>query len=162
MTQDSVCQPRIRPAAHCAFRVIAIFALAAACTQPQGSPLTPVAFRAAVAGSEWELHELQGGAAPLGAGARRATIRFEADTARVAGFAGCNRYFGTYALEGTSLRFSAIGMTKMACAQGMALEQQLSAALEATRGYQVTERELTLLDDARAVAKFIRPARIGS
>jgi len=142
--------------------LLAIMTVTAACTRPQGSSLSPVSFRAAVAGTEWELHELRGAAAPLGAGARRATIRFDADTARVAGFAGCNRYFGTYALEGTSLRFSAIGMTRMACAQGMALEQQLSAALEATRRYQVTERELTLLDDARAVAKFIRPARIGS
>src|SRR5687768_2150376 len=156
MTQDSACQPRIRPAAWSALRVIAIFALAAACTQPQGSPLTPVAFRAAVAGSEWELHELHGAAAPLGAGGRRATIRFEADTARVAGFAGCNRYFGTYTLDGAALRFGAVGMTRMACAEGMALEQRLAAALEATRRYQLEERELTLFNDTGAVARFVR------
>ena len=159
MLKASDCQSLIRPVRHAAMRVVAIFALAAACTQPHGSALSPVTFRAAVAGTEWELHELSGAAAPLGAGARRATIRFEADTARVAGFAGCNRYFGTYALDGAALRFSAVGMTKMACADGMALEQQLARALDATRRYQVGDRELTLLGDAGPVAKFVRPAQ---
>ena len=153
------CQSRIRLILRSALRAVAIFALAAACTQPQGSQLSPVTFRAAVAGTEWELSELHGSVAPLGAGGRRVTIRFDADTARVAGFAGCNRYFGTYTLDSAALRFSSIGMTKMACAQGMALEQQLAAALEATRRYQLGERELTLLNDAGAVAKFVRPAQ---
>jgi heat shock protein HslJ len=140
-------------------RVIAIFALTSACTPPQNSALSPVSFRAAVAGTEWELHELHGAAAPLGAGGRRATISFDPDTARVAGFAGCNRYFGTYGLDGGALRFSAVGMTKMACAEGMTLEQQLAAALEATRRYELGDRELTLFDDTRAVARFVRPAQ---
>jgi heat shock protein HslJ len=139
--------------------LFAILTLTAACTRPQGSSLSPVSFRAAVAGTEWELHELHGTSAPLGAGARRATIRFDADTARVAGFAGCNRYFGSYTLDGASLRFGAVGMTRMACAEGMALEQQLAAALEATRRYQLEERELTLFNDTRAVARFVRPAQ---
>ena len=140
-------------------RFAAILALAGACAQPPGSPLSPVTFRAAVAGTDWELHELRGAAAPLGAGGRRATIRFDADTARVSGFAGCNRYFGAYALEGATLRFSGLGMTKMACAQGMDLEQQLAAALQATSRYQLAERELTLFNDAGAVAKFVRPVQ---
>ena len=162
MTKASECQSQIRPILRSALRTVAIFALAAACAQPPGSHLSPVTFRAAVAGTEWELHELHGATAPLGAGGRRATIRFDADTARVAGFAGCNRYFGTYTLDSTALRFGAIGMTKMACAQGMALEQQLSAALEATRRYQVADSELTLFDESRPVAKFVRPAGSGS
>jgi len=140
-------------------RVVAILALTTACTPPQGSPLSPVSFRAAVAGTEWELHELHGAAVSLGAGARRATIRFDADTARVAGFAGCNRSLGAYTLAGAALRFGAVGMTRMACAEGMALEQQLAAALEATRRYQLEERELTLFNDTGAVAKFVRPSQ---
>jgi heat shock protein HslJ len=128
----------------------------AACTQPQRSELSPAAFRTAVAGTDWELHELNGAAAPVGSGGRRATIRFAADTARVAGFGGCNRYFGSYVLDGGVLRFSAIGMTKMACDQGMSLEQQLAKALEATRRYTITDRELTLLGDGGSVAKFVR------
>ena len=134
----------------------ALLALAAACTQPQRSELSPAAFRTAVAGTDWELHELNGAMAPVGAGGRRATIRFEADTARVAGFAGCNRYFGSYLLDSGVLRFSGIGMTKMACMQGMSLEQQFANALEATRGYTVADRELILLGQSGPVAKFVR------
>ena len=140
------------------WRRAAILALFAACAQPPGSGLAPADFRAAAAGIDWELTEINGAPAPAGVGNRRPTIRFDADTARVAGFSGCNRYFGTYTLDGTALRFGAIGMTKMACAQGMELEQQLAAVLEATRRYELAQRELTLFGDAGVVAKFVRPS----
>src|SRR5688572_11404862 len=84
--------------------------------QPASTPdPSPVEFRAAVSGTEWTLRELSGAQAPLGAGGRSATLQFDADTARIAGFAGCNRYFGSYTLEGRALRFGAVGMTRMAC-----------------------------------------------
>jgi heat shock protein HslJ len=134
----------------------ALLALAAACAPSPGSGLAPADFRAAVAGIDWELTEINGAPAPTGAGSRRATIRFDADTARVAGFSGCNRYFGNYTLDGTALRFGAVGMTKMACAEGMELERQLGTALEATRRYELKEGELTLFGDAGTVAKFVR------
>jgi len=134
---------------------LALLALVTACTQPKSAELSPADFRTAVAGTDWELHELNGETAPVGAGGRRATIRFESDTPRVAGFAGCNSYFGAYALDGGVLRFSAIGMTKMACSEGMSLEQQLAKALEATRRYNIANRELILLNEVGPVAKFV-------
>lgn len=140
------------------------------CRRPPTSA-GPADFRAAASGAEWELKELAGQPAPTGVGGRRATIRFEPDTARVAGFAGCNRYFGTYTLEGRSIRFGPIGMTRMACAEGMTLEPQLAAALEATRSYEFrtfdlvidTDRvgqmsELNLLGSSGPVALFERSA----
>ena len=72
------------------------------------------------------------------------------------GFAGCNSYFGTYTLDGTALRFGPIGMTRMACAEGMGLEQQLGAALEATRSYTLTGNDLTLLGTSGPAARFER------
>jgi heat shock protein HslJ len=123
------------------------------CRRPPTSA-GPADFRAAA--SEWELKELAGQPAPTGVGGRRATLRFESDTARVAGFAGCNRYFGTYTVDGTALRFGAIGMTRMACAEGMGLEQQLGAALEATRSYTLNASQLTLLGSNGPVARFER------
>ena len=129
--------------------------VAAACRQPP-TPGGAADFRAATAGADWELRELAGQPAPTGAGGRRATLRFEPDTARVTGFAGCNRYFGTYTLDGTALRFGPIGMTRMACAEGMGLEQQLGAALEATRSYTLNGNDLTLLGTSGPVARFER------
>ena len=125
------------------------------CRQPP-TPGGPADFRAAAAAGEWELTDLAGQAAPTGVGGRRATLRFESDTARVAGFAGCNRYFGTYTVDGTALRFGAIGMTRMACAEGMGLEQQLGAALEATRSYTLNANQLSLLGSNGPVARFER------
>ena len=156
---------RFRPAtrgnspAHGARRlaglVLPLVVGAMACRQPP-VPAGSSDFRAATAGAEWELRELAGQPAPTGVGGRPATIRFEPDTARVAGFAGCNRYFGTYTLDGTALRFGAIGMTRMACAEGMGLEQQLATALEATRSYTLAANQLTLVGSNAPVARFER------
>ena len=146
------------PARLAALGLMAQLIVAAiACRQPP-TPAGPADFRAAVSGANWELMELTGQPAPTGAGGRRATIRFEADTSRATGFAGCNRYFGTYTLTGTSLRFGPVGMTRMACADGMQLEQQLSAALEATRGYTLNANQLALVGTAGPVARFERRA----
>jgi heat shock protein HslJ len=125
------------------------------CRRPP-TPGGPADFRAATAGSEWELTELAGQPAPTGVGGRRATLRFEPDTARVAGFAGCNRYFGTYTIDGSALRFGPIGMTMMACAEGMGLEKQLGAAFEATRSYTLNANQLTLVGSNGPAARFER------
>lgn len=138
--------------------IAAIVAIAGGCVHRPGPSSSPTAFRAAVAGADWELRELDGAAAPLGAGGKRATLRFDADSPRFSGFSGCNSYFGTYTLDGASLRFGDIGMTKMACDEGMPLEQQLGAALQATRRFELTGDSLTLSGDARPVAKFVRGA----
>ena len=138
--------------------LILIFA-PVACRQPP-TPAGPTAFRTAVAGADWELIELTGQPAPTGAGGRRATIRFEPDTSRVAGFAGCNRYFGTYALEGKTIRFGPIGMTRMACAEGMTLENQLATALEATRSYDLATFDLSI--DRDKVGEMKRLTLLGS
>ena len=123
-------------------------------TTTEISPSAPASI-VTTSGTEWQLHDLGGAPAPLGAGGRRATLTFS-DSARVAGFAGCNRYFGSYTIDGANLRFSALGMTRMACQEGMALEQQLSRALEATREFRLNGGELTLLGEAGTLARFVR------
>ena len=127
--------------------------------RPTSAVLSPVDFRRSVSGAEWELIELRGQPAPLGAGGRRATLRFEADSARISGFAGCNRYFSSYTLsdDQPTLRFSAIGMTKMACSQGMDLERQFADALAQVTRYAIENNRLTLLDASSALAVFTRP-----
>lgn len=57
------------------------------------------------------------------------TLELEMDEKRVSGFAGCNRYFGTFTLAGQMLSFSGMGSTRMACPQTMKLENQLLEAL---------------------------------
>ena len=127
--------------------------------RPTGTVLSPVDFRRSVSGADWELVELRGQPAPHGAGGRRATLRFDADSARISGFAGCNRYFSSYTLgdDEPALKLSAIGMTKMACSQGMDLERQFADALAQVTRYTIENNRLTLLDASSAVAVFTRP-----
>jgi heat shock protein HslJ len=140
----------IRPA----FATLAIVALAA-CQPPHPANSEPE-FRASVSGVEWELVELDGKTPPTGAGGRRAAMRFDADTSRVGGFSGCNRFGGSYTITGDSLRFGPIAMTRMACTQGMELEAALSSALQATRRYELSTTQLKLFGPSGPVARFSR------
>ena len=142
--------------AACALTILA------AC-QPSRTASSDVAFRTSVAGVDWELMELNAKTAPAGAGGRRATLRFDADSALVTGFSGCNRFSGGYVIDGDSLRFGPLVMTRMACTDGMELERDLSTALEATRRYELSSTQLKLFGPSKAVARFSRqipePAR---
>lgn len=126
-----------------------------ACQAPRTAS-SEAAFRSAVAGVDWQLIELNAKTAPAGAGGRRVTLRFDADSARVAGFAGCNSFGGSYTVAGDSLRFGPLAMTRMACTEGMQLESSLTAALTATRRYELTSTQLKLFGPAGAVARFSR------
>jgi heat shock protein HslJ len=105
---------------------------------------------------EWTLVELDSQPAPTGAGGRRATLRFETDSARVGGFAGCNRLAASYTLAGDPLRFGVAALTRMACAEGMDLERRVTDVLNATNRYRVTATELTLFRASGSLARFAR------
>lgn len=135
--------------------VAGVMASVVACQPPRTEASGP-AFRASVSGVDWELVEIEGQTAPTGAGGRRATLVFDADTAHAGGFAGCNRYGGTYTLDGNSLRFGPMIMTKMACNEGMELEARLASALQATRQYELSSTQLTLIGDAGRLARFTK------
>ena len=126
--------------------------LAAACaTSTPPTTLAP----AALAG-EWSLVELDGQPPPTGAGGRRATLRFDVDSTRVAGFAGCNRVAATFTAVSDSIRFGPAMMTKMACNEGMDLEGRVAGVLSNTNRYQLASNELTLFGSSGSLARFTR------
>lgn len=64
------------------------------------------------------------------------TIAFTAD-GRLAGTAGCNRYFGNYEARGEALAISQVGATRMACPPpAMEVERAYLAALDAVRAWE--------------------------
>lgn len=73
------------------------------------------------------------------------TAAFESG-GKMAGSAGCNRYFAGYAANGTSMTISGIGSTKMMCHEPDIMNQESAylAALESVRGYQITGSTLVL------------------
>lgn len=102
----------------------------------------------------WNLVELNGQAPPAGAGGRSATLLLEPADQRASGFSGCNRMTGTYHHAGDSLSFGPMAMTRMACQDGMQLEQQYSAALEVVRTFRLSAAGLELMGDSGTVARF--------
>lgn len=72
-------------------------------------------------------------------------ITAELKDGKVAGSAGCNRYFGGYTLNGPAIAFGELGSTKMACpAETMAQEQQYLTALRAATAFAVAGDQLTI------------------
>lgn len=65
---------------------------------------------ARLAGTSWSFVSI--GGVPV-APDRPTSLRFEGE--RLSGSAGCNRFFGSYAIEGDSLTAGPLGATKMAC-----------------------------------------------
>ena len=79
-----------------------VLAVSIGCRRETPPPSPPTATLA----GEWTLVELNSQPAPPGAAGRCATLQFQADSARVAGFAGCNRFAAGYTLGGDSLRLA--------------------------------------------------------
>lgn len=100
--------------------------------------------------------ELDGKTATAGADHRHPTLRFEPDSARVGGFAGCNQFGGPYTVSGDSLRFGSLVATMMACSEGMQVESRYLAALAATRRYELSSTQLELFGPSGPVARFSR------
>ena len=126
-----------------------IAAAHAACTTSDNL-LSPSA-QTTVRGIEWSLVELNGTA--VATAGRAPTLRL-ADSNQASGFAGCNQFSGSYSLASESLKFSALAMTRMFCAETADLEQGYVSALQATGSYRVSGTRLELLSDPRIVAVF--------
>ncbi len=97
---------------------------------------------AALAGGEWRLVAIDGAPAPDAPAP--ITLRYEAG--RIAGFAGCNRYFASLeAGEGDVLTVGPTGATRMACPEPqMALESRFLGVLSAIRAARASDGELVL------------------
>lgn len=84
-------------------------------------------------GARWTISHV--GERPISA-AEAPYIRFETDN-KVHGNAGCNNFFGTYALTGESLSLSDLANTRKACpTEQMALEKELLSALSSVSGFR--------------------------
>jgi heat shock protein HslJ len=141
---------------------IALIVLALACAKaPEqgGEAAGSVSSDNPLVGPRWRLVELEGEPTLTGGGAREPHLVFASDTAdRVGGATGCNTMGGTYEAEGTSIRFSQIFSTKMACVEEerMRQEARFLKALETADRYAVTGDTLSLSAGGEVVAKFVK------
>lgn len=105
----------------------------------------PPARQPELPGTRWELTVLRGAAPVAGTSV---TAEFTED--RIAGSAGCNRYFGPVTLgAGTITVPGPLGTTMMACDPAvMAQETAYLTAVQGARAYSLEADRLTLLDEA--------------
>ncbi len=105
----------------------------------------------------WALTEIGGNPfkMPEGMG-REPHMVLQMEDSRVAGYSGCNRLMGRYALEGEGLTFpDGIATTRMACVVGMDTEKAFADVLQRSSGWNIEGDTLTLSDeDGTALARF--------
>lgn len=73
----------------------------------------------------------------------------------LAGYAGCNSFFGTYEQKGNQLKIGSMVITKKAC-ENLGMEQAFLAALSSARGFEASSKEMNILDENNEVALSMR------
>lgn len=107
---------------------------------------TDPAAQISVTGQDWVLFTLKGKQIDR---ANRKVPFFNLSTAenKVSGFAGCNRFFGTYRFqEESQVEFSEMGSTRMACPDNDFNENEFLQVLEGATGYHLDGENLVLTD----------------
>lgn len=117
-----------------------------ASTGDTGTTRTPVTPGPSLASTNWRVTEV-GGVAMMG-DTTRPTLVFDSG-GQVSGSTGCNQYSGSVTLSGTSISFSPMTATRMACLDTtqMAQERRYLEEIVGARSYEMDGNgELRLLD----------------
>ncbi len=105
-------------------------------------------------GTTWKLTSLEGiPATAIDAEKDAFTLEFDVKEAMLTGRTDCNRFFGSYTVEGDTLTLGEMGMTRMACPD-MEHEDAFMRMLEHVTAYAIEGDRLTLLADDEPLAEF--------
>ena len=106
-------------------------------------------------GVEWRVSELSGHTVALSVDRQQPFIIFEEAKKQASGYAGCNRFFGGYELNGEALKFGPIGATKRACPDlEEGVETEFFKVLDATRRWRIVDGALELLNGDQVLARL--------
>ena len=115
----------------------------------------PGAGAGGIEGLQWFLTAVGGSTVSPMAEDRQPHILLDPAENQVRGFAGCNNFFGSYELDGSSLTFGPIGATRMACPDlETGLETSVFEALGNTRKWKKADGALLLLNGDAVLARF--------
>lgn len=129
-------------------------------TQPGGAcakPLPPAnVATASLTDTYWKLTELDSKAITIAPTQQREVrVTLASGDTRAFGFSGCNQFTGNYEHKGTTLRFSRLASTMMACATPlMALEAKFLKSLGASSAYRIDGERMSLLAGDQVLARF--------
>lgn len=102
---------------------------------------------------KWVLETLDGKKVQLTDGNEEMFIQFDEIQKRANGRAACNRFFGNYELDGSSLKFSPMGATRMACPD-LQWETAFFQMLDGVDAYSIKDNILSFLSKGNVVATF--------
>ena len=115
-------------------------------TDNQNQPAKPLT------ATHWTLTQLNDKAITPQAGRSEIYLELAPDSKRISGSGGCNRLMGAYELDGSSLRFTQVASTMMACpGDAMPREQAFVRALSEAANFRIQGATLTLLDKSDSV-----------
>lgn len=76
------------------------------------------------------------------------TLEFDAKTNKISGFAGCNRFFGTYTTDNNAMSISELGATRMMCQEeANNIELNMFQTLAKVNGFELSNGKLSLKND---------------
>ena len=111
----------------------------------------------------WKLTALNGKPVLAAANQREPSLTLQAAGmhVRATGSGGCNRFSGSYELNGKNLRIDTLAATMMACPEGGDIEKEYLETLPRTRAWKVIGQHLELFDEqgttpARFEARALR------
>lgn len=115
----------------------------------------PGASLTSVIETQWNLIELNGTAVNVPASEGQVYIYLQQEGDKLSGSDGCNRFFGSYDLSGSSLQFHSVAQTMMACRGAFTEhEAEFIEALKLVTSYQIADGVLQLKVDDRVLARF--------
>lgn len=95
-------------------------------------------------GIYWTAFEIDG--KKVGKQIKAPFFELDAKGNKVKGYAGCNRFFGTFLFKGDVFIFNKLASTRMACPDSVSMESVFFAALDKTESYRIEKGMLILLD----------------
>jgi heat shock protein HslJ len=101
---------------------------------------------------EWKLIKM--GDVDLSALDQPVTLTLDETNNKVSGYAGCNRFFGTYQSKDANISFTGMGSTKMFCQDSMAVEDAYFKALDKVQSFKTSGDKLYFLVDGSVVLEF--------
>jgi heat shock protein HslJ len=105
--------------------------------------------------TQWNLIELNGSAVSAPPSEGQVYIYLQEDGDKLSGSDGCNRFFGSYDLSGSSLQFHSVAQTMMACRGAFTeREPEFVDALKLAASYRISGNVLQLKLDDRVLARF--------
>lgn len=106
-------------------------------------------------GFKWVLKTLNGNEVVLSAPDAEIFFYFDIAEKRVNGRVACNRFFGSYKMDGNNLKFSPFGATKMACPNDSEWEMDFFKMLDATENFTWKDGELAFGNKEKTLATFV-------